>query len=199
MQRISNCCTPSRRSAAYSAAGLALLVLLLLLRAASAQLAGENLLVAMPPGYKIGYRVERGNMVMNEMVPAGQTVDDWSEMVTVQIFHGLKAPPEKFRDALQQRWIAACPGGSGANVLSGSENGYPVLVWLLDCPKNPQSGKPEITWFKAIAGNDSFYLVQKAFKFKPDKQQVDRWMAYLKSIAVCDKRIAARACPQTGK
>ena len=61
--------------------------------AASAQLADENLLVAVPPGYKVGYRVERGNMVMNEMVPAGQTVENWTEMLTVQIFHGVKAPP----------------------------------------------------------------------------------------------------------
>lgn len=175
----------------------ALLVLLLLVRAADAQLANENLLVRVPPGYKVGSRVERGTMVMDEMVPTGQTVDDWTEMVTVQIFHGLKAPPEKFRDTLRQSWVAACPGGSGADVMSSTENGYPVLVWLLDCPKNPQSGKPEMAWFKAIAGNDSFYLVQKAFKFKPDKEQLDRWMAYLKSVTVCDTRVPARDCTPT--
>jgi len=175
------------------------LVLLALPGAANADLVNENLLVQMPPGYKVGYRAERGTMVMNEMVPDGQTVNNWTEMVTVQIFHGLKAAPEKFRDTLQQRWVAACPGASGAKVTSGTENGYPVLVWLLDCPKNPQTSEPEMTWFKAIAGNDSFYLVQKAFKFKPSQEQIDRWMAYLKSVAVCDTRIAARACPQMGK
>jgi hypothetical protein len=100
---------------------------------------------------------------------------------------------------LQQRWDAACPGASGAEVTSGVENGYPVLVWLLDCPKNPGTGKPEITWFKAIAGNDSFYLVQKAFRFEPTKEQVEHWTKYLKTVAVCDTRIPARACPQTGK
>jgi hypothetical protein len=183
-----------RKDAMKSAALIALAVMTAA-TAASAQLADENLLVAVPPGYKVGYRVERGNMVMNEMVPAGQTVENWTEMVTVQIFHGVKAPPEKFRDTLRKNWVAACPGGSGADVTSATENGYPVLIWLLDCPKNPQSGKPEITWFKAIAGNDSFYLVQKAFKFEPDKAQLDRWMAYLKSVSVCDTRIAARACP----
>lgn len=181
---------------------LAVLMVLIVMTAATvarAQLANENLLVTVPPGYKVGYRVERGKMVMDEMVPMGQSVENWTEMVTVQIFHGLKTPPEKLRDTLRQNWVAACPGGSGADVTSGTENGYPVLIWLLDCPKNPQSGQPEMTWFKAIAGNDSFYLVQKAFKFTPDKPQLDRWMAYLKSVAVCDTRIAARACPQVGK
>jgi len=182
--------------AACSALGLMSLVLLAPPRAANADLVNENLLVQIPLGYKVGYRVERGAMVMNEMVPEGQTVNNWSEMVTVQIFHGLKSSPEKFRDTLQQRWVAACPGGSGADVMNGTENGYPVQVWLLACPKNPATGRPEITWFKAIAGNDSFYLVQKAFKFKPSKDEIDRWMAYLKSIAVCDTRIPGRACPQ---
>jgi hypothetical protein len=36
-------------------------------------------------------------------------------------------------------------------------------------PKNRESGKPEITWFKAVQGNNSFYLVQKAFRFEPSK------------------------------
>jgi hypothetical protein len=188
-----------RLRATCSTLGAAAFVLPLMLCAASAQRGGETLLVAIPPGYKVGYRVERGNMVMSEMVPGGETVNNWTEMVTVQIFHGLKTPPEKFRDTLQQHWIAACPGGSGAKVVNGTENGYPVLVWLLDCPKNPETGKPEITWFKAIAGNDGFYLVQKAFKLKPDKDQVDHWMAYLKSVAVCDTRVVTRACPQSGK
>ena len=77
-----------------------------------------------------------------------------------------------------------------------TENGYPTLVWLLSCPKNPGPGKPEITWFKAVQGNDSFYLVQKAFKFEPSKEQITRWMGYLRKVSVCDSRIADRACPK---
>jgi len=176
-----------------------LAIALLLIRPASAELVNENLLVALPPGYKIDFHTERDNMVMNEMVPEGETVNDWTEMVTVQIFHATKAAPEDFKDSLQRQWNAACPGATGAEVTSGVENGYPVLLWLLACPRNPGTGKPEFTWFKAIAGNDSFYLVQKAYKFEPTKEQVSRWMQYLKAVAVCDTRLPARACPQTVK
>ena len=77
------------------------------------------------------------------------------------------------------------------------ENGYATLVWLLDCPNNPGTGHPELTWFKGVRGNDSFYLVQKAFKFNPSKEQITRWVDYLKAVRVCDSRIAERACPQT--
>lgn len=176
---------------------ISLAIALLLIRPASAQLVNENLLVALPPGYKIGFRTERNAMLMREMVPDNETVDNWTEMVTVQIFHGMKATPEAFKDTLQRQWNAACPGATGAEITSAVENGYAVLLWLLDCPRNPGTGKPEFTWFKAIAGNDSFYLVQKAFKFEPTKEQVNHWMRYLKTVAVCDTRLAARACPQT--
>ncbi len=47
--------------------------------------------------------------------------------------------------------------------------------------------------------NDSFYVAPKAFKFEPTKEQVDRWMRYLRTVAVCDTRLSERACPETEK
>jgi len=65
----------------------------------------------------------------------------------------------------------------------------------MNCPLNKDSGKPEITWFKAIQGQDSFYVVQKAFKFDPSQGQIVQWTLYLKKVAVCDTRVKERACP----
>ena len=70
----------------------------------------------------------------------------------------------------------------------------PSLVWLQDCPLNKATGKPEITWFKAIAGNDSFYVVQVAFKAWPSKELIAQWMHYLKDVRVCDTRLPERPC-----
>ena len=166
--------------------------------AATAELVNENILIVAPPGYKVGFRDKKPETQMTEFVPANQTVENWTEMVTVQVFFGLKATPEEFMRELEKRWRAACPGAEdGAPVASGPENGYPTLVWILNCPQNPGTGKPEITWFKAVQGNDSFYLVQKAFKFTPTKEQVIRWVGYLKKVGVCDLRIADRACPKS--
>jgi hypothetical protein len=64
---------------------------------------------------------------------------------------------------------------------------------------NQATGKPEKTWFKAIKGNDSFYVVQKAFKFDPSKEQIAQWMQYFRSVAVCDTRLADRPCPKLEK
>jgi hypothetical protein len=110
-------------------------------------------------------------------------------------FLGLKtAMPSQFRDFMMKQLAATCPKGEGAPIAEGVENGYPFAVWLQGCPKADANAKPENTFFKVIKGNDSLYVVQKAFKFDPTPEQVTTWVTYLKSIQVCDTRIPERAC-----
>jgi len=173
---------------------------LVLALSAAAELVNENLLAALPPGYKIAFRDQNKNLLITEMVPAGETVNDWTEMVTVQVFRGLNAPLDQFMNNIESSWIGACKGADGAQPIARAiENGYPTLVWLLSCPLNPGTGRPELTWFKAIQGNDSFYVVQKAFRFMPAKDQIAKWVGYLKAVRVCDSRLKDRACPPTRK
>ena len=174
---------------------LSMLFLLLLLRPAAAQLKDENFLVQVPPGYKIDFREQNAKMLMTEMVPTNETVKNWTEMVTMQVFFGLKVQPEAFQVRMQQIWGESCPGSEFRTLAKEVESGYAVAVWLQICPSNKATGKPEITLLKAVLGNDSLYVLQKAFKFKPSQEQVTKWMAYLRDARVCDSRIPERACP----
>jgi hypothetical protein len=150
--------------------------------AATADLVNENLLVEVPPSYKIDFKDRNSDRLINEMVP----VD----------LYGLKTTPEAFENTIADGWLKSCPGATAGLIVSGPENGYPAGVWILSCPRNPATGKPEITYTKVTAGNDSLYVVQKAFKFAPSRDQTVQWMKYLCSVAVCDTRLADRACPQ---
>jgi hypothetical protein len=77
---------------------------------ANENLTNENLLVALPEGYKIDFQQRTGNMLISEMVPVAQTVHDWTEMVTVQVFHDLKVTPEQFKARIDKEGPAACAG-----------------------------------------------------------------------------------------
>jgi hypothetical protein len=164
---------------------------------ASAQLQNENLLVTMPDGYKVGFRDRNGQRLISEMVPSGESVENWTEMLTVQIFYDMKSTPEQFRQRMTKLWADKCKGAQSNPVGQGNERGYPVAVWIQICPKNPDTGKTEFTILKAIGGKDSFYVVQKAFRFKPDKAQIQQWSRFLRDVYVCDTRVAGRACPKT--
>ena len=96
---------------------------------------------------------------------------------------------------MEKLWSGALPGGSGNVVSSASENGYATLLWRQSCPLNKATGKPEMTWFKAVAGSDSFYVVQKAFKFEPSPEKLAEWIGYLNKVSVCDTRVPERRCP----
>ena len=168
----------------------------LLASGASAQLKDENLLQGMPAGYKIGFLERQGPIIITEMVPESESAEEWTEMVTSQLFIGLKSvSPETFRAESRKKWLEACKDGNFAEIASGEENGYPMALWMLSCPHSKAPGRPEITWFKAIRGQDAFYVVQKSFRFEPSNEQVQQSMRYLRQISVCDTRIPQRACP----
>jgi hypothetical protein len=175
-----------------------LLLALVLATAASvaaAQLQNENLLVTMPDGFKMDFQEKTKEMLISEMVPGAESVDNWTQMVTVQIFFGLKSGPEEFKSRVETGWARACRGSSAHAIAQGKENGYPFAVWLLACPLNKTTGKPEFTWFKAMQGNDSLYVVQVALKARPSEEATTRWMDYLRAVRVCDTRLPDRACP----
>lgn len=177
---------------------VAVIAMLMLATPSQAQLVNENLLAGLPQGFKIDFQGRKNNAQMTEMVPSAQSVGNWTEMVTVQIFYGMKSTPEQFKDRITSGWMGVCKDGRFHPVGSGGlDNGYPALTWVLSCPYNPTTGKPEITWFKAVQGNDSFYLVQKAFKFMPSQEQATGALRYLTDVKVCDSRLADRQCPKT--
>ncbi|TXI95343.1 MAG: hypothetical protein E6Q34_03220 [Burkholderiaceae bacterium] len=179
-----------RRALLASFAGL------LLAGGASAQLKDENLLQGMPAGYKIGFQERQGPIILTEMVPESESVEEWTEMVTSQLFIGLKSvSPETFRAESRKKWLEACKDGNFAEIASGEESGYPMALWMLSCPHSKAPGRPEITWFKAIRGQDAFYVVQKSFRFEPSNEQVQQSMRYLRQVGVCDTRIPQRTCP----
>ncbi len=155
----------------------------------------ENLLQTLPDGHQIGFQDRKGGAQITEMVPKAETVENWTEMLTTQVFFGLKVAPRQFKASMDEAMQAGCPGAKSMEGVQDQENGYPILAWLQVCPSKPATGKPEKPWYKAIQGNDSFYLVQNAFKYAPSEQEVTRWLKYLRGISVCDTRLPASACP----
>jgi hypothetical protein len=163
---------------------------------AQSKLLDENLISPVPTGFQIGMHANNGPMTIAEFVPDGETVKDWSKMVTVQIFHNLHGvDPDAFSDGMKTRWLAACAGSEVHKIKNGLENGYPFSLYLYACPLNPATSKPENMFAKVISGSDSLYSVQFAYKIPLDTEIITPTMTYLGSIKVCDTRLPDRPCP----
>lgn len=155
----------------------------------------ENLLQSLPAGFEVGHQAKRDGLTMVERIPAGQSVNDWSEMVTTQIFHSNAESLDAFFGGLRGRWARACDDAETTLIREGEENGYPFALWLFSCPLNPSTGKPEMTWMKGVRGNDALYVVQWAFRTEPSEDDIRRSVGYLRSVVVCDSRLPHASCP----
>jgi hypothetical protein len=163
---------------------------------ALAQLQDENLLTSLPRGFVVGDTQSNGREDMAEYVPTGESVNDWSRMVTVQIFHGLaNADTEAFAGKLETGWKSACPGGNAKKIKTGAENGYPFSLWVFNCALNPETNKPETMFLKAIGGGDALYSAQYAFRSLPSKDKATAALGYLVEVSACDTRRKDRPCP----
>ena len=160
------------------------------------ELENEILLAELPAGFKIGYQAEQRNQTITEMVPENESGEEWTTMLTVQVYLGeTNTTPEQAQETLTNSWFNACENSETYPVADGSENGYNFMLWQLYCPLNPATQKVEYTYMKAIQGNDSFYLVQIAFRYEPTEADITPWMNYLRDVQVCDSRIPEQACP----
>ncbi len=157
----------------------------------------ENLIVSHPGDFKVGYDSHDANKSITEFVPAQESVADWTRMLTVQVFRHAKVQAAAFLQGVGKGYVGACPGTTvqGNGIRNGQVNGYVVSMLFLQCPRNPATGKPETTIFRAIKGNDALYVVQQAWRAVPAQQDVDEAMQALSRVMVCDTRASEHPCP----
>ena len=167
--------------------------------AAQAAQAAEMASFGKPPkDFKIGYQTEQNGMVMVELVPKKQTVDNWTKMITLQSMAGAKPGVAAFGNNLSALWKNTCPEGNFVTVQERKENGYPFALWLMRCENNPSSNKPEFTLVKAVQGNDGLYVKQYAFRYEPNGDEIVNAMGHLDNLIVCDNS-AKHPCGKNGK
>jgi hypothetical protein len=157
-------------------------------------LEAENLLFSPPNDFKIGFQSQHDNRLMTEWVPAGETVEDWTQMLTVQVYRGATVDAATFLQGVGKRYMDDCPGTTAKGIYTGQVNGYVVSMLLLKCPNNAGTSKPETTAFRVIKGKDALYSVQRAWRAVPSDRDLDDVMHFLAKVTVCDTRAPEHPC-----
>ena len=63
-----------------------------------------------------------GKYSITELVPKGETVNNWSELLTIQNFAAILGTPEAFLDQLKTSREKLCPGTTTWNVIAKDEH-----------------------------------------------------------------------------
>tara|TARA_E500000178_G_scaffold221437_1_gene218472 strand:+ start:511 stop:1527 length:1017 start_codon:yes stop_codon:yes gene_type:complete len=145
--------------------------------------------------FELGYENNTDDLLMTEFVPVGETVQDWSQMITIQSFIGYRPETlESFATRFTQLVINECSTSDQKIIWSDVQYGYDSLVLAITCQENLNTGLPEWMLVKAIQGDDALYLVQKAWKYDPDDGELENWFEELGSFVVCGKNNEYSMC-----
>ena len=153
---------------------------------------GENIVMPLPSGYSEGFRNSQNRNLMIEYVPRGQSVQNWRELLTLQVFRDLGGRnPRRFLEAVARSAGNRCPGFESNIIREQREQGLRIALMIGICP----AGNGETFIAKAISGQDALYVVQGAFRGPIKDELVVKWSSYLRDVSVCDTRSRQRPCP----
>ena len=88
----------------------------------------ENLLFSPPRDFKDGHQSNRDNWLMTEFGPVAETVEDRTQMLTVQIYRGAAVDATAFLQGLGKRSMDSCSGTSAKGIFTGQVNGHVVSM-----------------------------------------------------------------------
>ena len=130
----------------------------------------------------LGYSDENEFEGIQEYVLLGETVNHWTELVTIQAFFGLqeKTTPAKYMDGMMEQLKKICPNIMVRTVRQG-ENDV-MLEWeVKDCPG--QENQYEID--RIISGKKAIWYLHYATKKLPIlPERRDKWMILLNAATL---------------
>jgi hypothetical protein len=166
--------------------------------------ANEQLFILPPKGWVVGYHDAKGNIDVTEVLPPGQTLKNWTEMLTVQIIGGMskKSAQDVLKDQLEIVKNACEDIGAG-QVSLAMENGFDTAMRAVACPKSKQWGDGELSLYKVISGRDRAYVVWRSWRGPSfDKQHLPvpvetttEWLSFMRQVLLCDVSDPKHACP----
>ncbi len=166
--------------------------------------ASEQLFILPPQGWVVGYHETKGNVDVTEVLPPGQTLKNWTEMLTVQIVGGMsrKSAQDVLKDQLEVVKNACEDIGAG-QVSLAMENGFETAMRAVACPKSKQWGDGELSLYKVISGRDRAYVVWRSWRGPSfDKEHLPvpaetttEWLSFMRQVLLCDAHDPQHACP----
>jgi hypothetical protein len=123
---------------------------------------------SFPQGFKHAYEKVNGPSYIQESVPEGETIDNWTQMITITGAHGLASKPDlspqKFAQNMAGRIKGRCPNSfSTVSVFDGQIGGYDGFAAVMSCGTSPlTTGHSESFLVTVIKGDSDYYTVQWA-------------------------------------
>lgn len=124
---------------------------------------------SFPKGFVPSFEQTRGSSYVQESVLQGETVDSWSQMITVTGAEGAalnpRVAPDGLADSIVAEYRQACPSTfAGVRIPPGELAKYSAIVALVGCGTvtGHGSGHSEMMLLVTLKGDQDYYSIQWA-------------------------------------
>lgn len=168
----------------------------------------EQLLAQPPIGWTRVYEVNTGDTRVTDYVPKGQSRKHWTSKISFESYTKLLDSDPLIVIGSQIKFEKRhCSFERDYNLFSGLENNYETAMKLIVCGKRRDQGKGEITLFKAIKGEQYFYVIHMIQRLPPfelgksgySRKALAAWSHYFSKIRVCMPGSSKHPCPHAAK
>ncbi|OUS18768.1 hypothetical protein A9Q97_00310 [Rhodospirillales bacterium 47_12_T64] len=126
---------------------------------------GEVFFAALPDQWGALPRKTLAQQTTAEWLPPGQTVNNWTDMITVQVFPGWAGGDVlNFLDELSEIYSKNCEVSGATPPLKDQVNGFPTGFRLINCTRDFTRNTGEVALFRATVGSNALYLIQHVFR-----------------------------------
>ncbi|TWB35820.1 hypothetical protein [Nitrospirillum pindoramense] len=157
----------------------------------------QLVMFSIPAGFQLGSEHTQGNQYIREMVLEGETLDRWTQMITITGFQGLGAnpnvTPQGFAAMLAGRFKNACPTTFAAKEVANlTISGQPAFIAWISCGTAPGGDHSESAVIFSIKGANDYYTLQWAEREAASSQPMAfddaKWkerIARLNPVKIC--------------
>jgi hypothetical protein len=130
---------------------------------------GQLVAFSQPADFRVAFEKPTADRYLREAVLKGETVEQWTQMITVSGAKGLASnrnlTPSGFVGMLADGFNKACPETYAANPIGDLEiSGYDAFAAVASCGavKSPNGEHSETALVVAIKGESDYYTIQWA-------------------------------------
>ncbi len=121
------------------------------------------LMMPAVPGYELAHTQKNATGAIAEYVPKGQTVQNYTRMISTNLLGGFgKVPSPELIAEFAKRYVAGCPGAKVVAVPMGKAAGARI-----DCTRHPNTGKTETVFARAIPAGADQYIAHVTYRYIP--------------------------------
>ena len=133
--------------------------------------------VVIPEGYVV-VKKEAG---FAELVPPGQTMENWTDLFSIISADASAGPLEKLRQDLQQSFIAICESKTvvAERPIVVGKGGHRSASWSQYCEKAKANGLPETDILHVVESKGGYLVVLRGFRSAITDEVRGKWASFL--------------------